>query len=271
MQLEKELDKLKKILKDYENFAVMFSGGIDSSLLLYVCHKFYPEKLVAVTILSATLSAVEQKRIDQVVQDLGVKHQYLTFAELDNQDFVKNDKQRCYYCKKARLEQLQKWAEANKIAVFLDGSNTDDLQDYRPGMLAAQEFPELLVSPFLRANINKLTIRILAQKMGIEFWDLPSSACLASRLAYGLEITAARLQQVERIESYLAKIIPGVIRLRHHGDLARIEITPTNFASLLDENLRKLIIQYCQEQGFSYVTLDLQGYQVGSMNKVIER
>ena len=138
-------------------------------------------------------------------------------------------------------------------------------------MLAVQEFPGLLISPFLLAGFDKQDIRQLAKQMGIKYWDLPSSACLASRLAYGLEITVERLRQVEQIEKYLATVLTGAIRVRHHGDLARIELNPENFSSALEENLRKQIVKYCKEAGFSYVTLDLQGYQLGSMNRVIER
>ena len=271
MELKTKLEKLKTVLAEYTNLVVMFSGGIDSSLLLYICQKFFPEKLKAITILSATLSAEERTRIEQIVSEIDVEHHYLVSKELENREFVLNDAKRCYYCKKIRLEQLQQWVKNFPNTIFLDGSNTDDLQDYRPGMLAVQEFPGLLISPFLLAGFDKQDIRQLAKQMGIKYWDLPSSACLASRLAYGLEITVERLRQVEQIEKYLATVLTGTIRVRHHGDLARIELNPENFSGALEENLRKQIVKYCKEAGFSYVTLDLQGYQLGSMNRVIER
>ena len=271
MQLEAKMEKLKKVLSGYQNFSVMFSGGIDSSVLVYVCQKFFPEKLTAITILSPTLSSLEEQRIDKVIKQLAVEHEYLVSPELENTAFTRNDKNRCYYCKKARIVQLKKWAAKKQVAVLLDGSNTDDLQDYRPGMLAAQEFPELLVSPFLIAEINKTEIRALGKQLGIEFWDLPSSACLASRIAYGLEITAERLHQVEQAESYLTKIITGTIRVRHHGELARIEVATEDFSLVNNSETRKLISTYFKRLGFMYVTLDLQGYQLGSMNRVIAR
>lgn len=268
--MNNKIQIIKDFLAQYQKFAITFSGGIDSSLLLYIAAKTYPERTLAVTVSSATLASEERERIDRFVKELGIKHTYIDINELENQAFVKNDKNKCYYCKSARIGELATWAAAQGVQILLDGSNTDDLSDYRPGMKAMHEAKELLASPFLLANMSKADIRATAREYGIDFWDLPSSACLASRLEYGLQITAERLQQVDAAEKLLKQHFQGTVRLRHHDKLARIELEPKDFERLLDNELRTQITNAIKDLGFIYVTLDLSGYQTGSMNKGIE-
>lgn len=268
--MNNKIQIIKDFLAQYQKFAITFSGGIDSSLLLYIAATTYPERTLAVTVSSVTLASEERERIDRFVKQLGVQHTYIDIDELDNLAFVQNDKNKCYYCKSARIAELASWAKSNGVQIMLDGSNTDDLSDYRPGMKAMHEAKELLSSPFLLANMSKADIRATAKEYGIDFWDLPSSACLASRLEYGLEITAERLQQVDAAEKLLKQHFQGAVRLRHHGKLARIELEPAEFERLLDNQLRTEITTAIKAMGFVYVTLDLSGYQTGSMNKGIE-
>lgn len=267
--MQKKIQIIQDLFKNYQKFAITFSGGIDSSLLLYMAATMYPERTLAVTINSATLASEERQRIDEFVARLGVQHAYVNIDELQNKSFVANDKDKCYYCKSKRIEQLASWAGENSVQIMFDGSNTDDLSDYRPGMRAMQEAKDLLMSPFLLAKISKTEIRQLAKKYGIEFWDLPSSACLASRIEYGLEITAERLQQVDAVEKILKMHFSGTVRLRHHGLLARIELEPQEFNKLLDTHLRQQLIESIKHLGFTFVTLDLNGYQTGSMNQAL--
>lgn len=266
--MQEKIQIIKELFGKYQKFAITFSGGIDSSLLLYLAATMYPERTLAVTVNSATLAAEERERIDEFVVRLGVKHTYIDIDELENKAFVANDKNKCYYCKSKRIEQLANWARQHDVQIMFDGSNTDDLSDYRPGMRAMQEAKELLASPFLLAAISKSDIRQLAKEYGIEFWDLPSSACLASRIEYGLEITAERLRQVDEAEKILKQYFSGAVRLRHHGQLARIELEPQEFAKVLDVQLRQHLVSAIKQLGFTFVTLDLNGYQTGSMNSM---
>lgn len=261
-----KLEKIHHILEKYPSFAVTFSGGIDSTLLLYLAWQMFPGRVQAVTVLSPTLAATEQRRIAATIAKLSVKHTYLSIDEFANANFVRNDKARCYWCKKNRIEQLSLWAKEHNIAVLLDGSNTDDLGDYRPGMQAAKEAGEIMLSPFLLAEISKAEIRSIAKDRGIEFWDLPSSACLASRIEYGLELNTIRLTQVEAAENFLKQYLSGNIRVRHHGELARIEAAPDELSSIFSPQNRTTILKKFHELGFTYVTVDLAGYQTGSMN-----
>lgn len=269
--MQQKIQIIQELLSKYQKFAVTFSGGIDSSLLLYLAVKMYPERTLAVTVNSATLATEDRERIDKFVAHLGVEHAYIEIDELENKAFVANDKDKCYYCKSRRIEQLAQWAEQNSVQILFDGSNTDDLSDYRPGMRAMHEAKHLLASPFLQAGISKAEIRQLAKEYGIEFWDLPSSACLASRIEYGLEITAERLQQVDAAEKLLKQYFTGAVRLRHHGMLARIELEAQEFSKLLDPSLRQELSCAIKDLGFTFVTLDMHGYQTGSMNNAIDR
>lgn len=268
--MQEKIQIINELLGKYQKFAITFSGGIDSSLLLYLAVKMYPERTVAVTVNSATLASEERQRIEDFVAKLKVAHTYINIDELQNQAFVANDKNKCYYCKSKRIERLGEWAKQNEVEIMFDGSNTDDLSDYRPGMRAMQEAKDMLASPFLHAKISKAEIRQLAKEYGIEFWDLPSSACLASRIEYGLEITAARLQQVDDAEKILKQHFKGAVRLRHHGLLARIELEPSEFSKLLASDLRQQICKEIKALGFTFVTMDLSGYQTGSMNNIIK-
>lgn len=269
--MQDKIQTIQNFLSKYKKFAVTFSGGIDSSLLLYMAVQMYPERTLAVTVNSSTLASEERERIDSFVKKLNVCHTYIDIDELQNKAFTDNDKNKCYHCKSNRIKQLSAWASKQDIEIMLDGSNTDDLSDYRPGMKAMHEAKDLLASPFLLAGMSKADIRSLAREYGIDFWDLPSSACLASRIEYGLEITAERLQQVDSAEKLLKQHFRGAVRLRHHGQLARIEIEPTEFDKLVDSTLRTQIITAIKQLGFVYVTLDLSGYQTGSMNKTINQ
>lgn len=267
--MEHKLKKIYELLSKYNSFAVTFSGGIDSMLLLHLAQQMFPGRVCAVTINSPTLAKSERARIDKVVSELQVQHSYLELDELSNIDFRRNDKQRCYYCKRERIMQLQAWAREKDIQVLLDGSNTDDLKDYRPGMRAASEAGESFLSPFLIAGISKQEIRMIAKELGVEFWDLPSSACLASRIEVNVPLTLEDLQRVEAAEVCLKEYLQGIVRLRHHGKIGRIETQPSNFPILLDDQVRESLLFRLKELGYECVTLDLYGYKLGSMNTAL--
>lgn len=180
-----------------------------------------------------------------------------------------NDKNRCYYCKKFRFTNMCQWAKDNDFPFIIEGSNIDDKGDYRPGMRAIAELHDMVKSPFLEANINKQEIRQIAKKYDLPVWNKPSQACLASRLAYGLELNSERLKQVDAAEAFLRQHIDGQIRVRHHDNLARIEIMPSEYPKLLNEELRSQIYNKLHELGFTFVTFDINGYKMGSQNAAV--
>lgn len=253
----------------YQNSAVTFSGGVDSSLLLYLHFLAFGEQSVAITIDSITLTTWERERITRLVQKLGVQHFWLQLDETESEKFVLNDSERCYYCKKLRLEKLAAWAQENNITCLLDGSNIDDLGDYRPGMKALAEVKALATSPFTTLQMGKEEIRFLAKTNELESWNIPSSACLASRIEFGLAITHERLAQIEQAEEFLRKIFDGNVRLRHHDYLARIEMESSELEKIIDDHTRNKVYNYIKDLGFKFVTVDLLGYSMGSMNTMV--
>lgn len=263
-------NQLKEYFQSHYRYsAVTFSGGVDSSLLLYLHFLAFGEQSIAITIDSVTLTTWERERIARLVNKLGVKHFWLQLDETESKDFVANNGERCYYCKKLRIEKLANWAKENNIALLLDGSNIDDLGDYRPGMKVLAEVKDLVASPFIALQISKADIRLLAQVNDLESWNIPSSACLASRIEFGLEITPERLQQVEQGEEFLRKIFGGNVRLRHHDYLARIELENLELKKIIDDHTRNKVYNYIKALGFKFVTIDLLGYSMGSMNTLV--
>ncbi|WP_139903621.1 ATP-dependent sacrificial sulfur transferase LarE [Clostridium thermarum] len=263
-----KLEQLKSILRDMGSAALAYSGGVDSTFLLTVAKEVLGDKIIAITARSSTYPEREFNEACQYIEKLGVKHIVIYSEELDIEGFSKNPKDRCYYCKKELMTQVKNIAEKHSINVLLDGSNYDDLGDYRPGMKAAKEMG--VRSPLKEAMFTKKDIRQLSKIMGVPSWNKPSFACLASRFPYGHEITREKLKMVEDAEQYLIDLGFRQLRVRHHEEIARIEVSPEEMLKLFDLELMDKIVKRLKDIGFKYVTMDMQGYRTGSMNEVLQ-
>ena len=255
-------------IRSYGSLAVALSGGVDSATLAKAAALALNERAVAVTAVSELLAAEEREAARGLAKAVGIRHVELAVHDLDDPRLTANDEERCYYCKQERFSKLAAWAEQAGFRYVAEGSNTDDRQDYRPGMRALSELAPRIVSPFLAAGWDKARIRQQAKEWNLSVWDKPSAACLASRVAYGLALTPARLAAVETAEKAARSFVTGQLRVRCHGALARIEAEPAAFSELLAH--REEIVRRLRAVGFTYVTLDLAGYRMGSTNEALE-
>jgi len=260
-----KLDRLREKLRDMKRVAIAFSGGVDSSFLLAVGHDELGDNAVAVTAVSPTYPQEEYKDAQRFTKTLGSPHIIIQTKELQNKDYAKNPQNRCYYCKKELFMQMKQVANQHHIPHILDGSNADDSKDYRPGSLAIKELG--VKSPLKDVGLTKQEIRDLSKQMNLHTWDKPPLACLASRFPYGEPITEARLNQVYTAERFLHSLGLKHIRVRYHQDIARIETEPKEFKNIV-RNAQRIIKKF-KALGFTYITLDLQGYRTGSLNEVL--
>lgn len=263
---EGKLARLKTLLMGLESAVVAFSGGVDSTFLLRTAVEVLGERVLAVTAVSETYLPGELEEARAMAVLLGVPHRVIHTAELENPAFVANPPDRCYHCKKELFSHLWHLARREGYRWVLDGSNCDDLQDYRPGRRAGQELG--VRSPLCEAGLGKEDIRLLSRRMGLPTWDKPALACLSSRIPYGQPLTRERLSQVAEAERYLLAAGFRQVRVRHHGDIARVEVNEDHFDRAVA--LRREIVARLRDLGFTYVTLDLQGYRPGSLNESLK-
>lgn len=257
--------RLRQALADASSVLVAFSGGADSAYLAWVATDVLGDRVLCVTADSPSYPSRHRRLASRLAAEFALRHEFIVTAEMDNPAYRANEPDRCYHCKHELFTCLVAMARERGYAVVLDGANADDRGDYRPGRAAAREFG--VVSPLDDAGLTKAEIRELSHRAGLPTWDQPASACLSSRIPYHSEVSPEKLTQIEAAEDALLDMGFRVCRVRHHDDLARIELGPEDFARAIQDPTRTAIIRALKAVGYRYVTLDIQGYRTGSLNE----
>jgi pyridinium-3,5-biscarboxylic acid mononucleotide sulfurtransferase len=266
---EQKEEQLLARLTDCGSIIVALSGGADSAYLAWAAQKALGEKALSVTALSPSFSAYDRAMVEDFLSKLGVHHEFVETHEMDNPAYRANAADRCYYCKDELFDVLDKLAVERKFEAICYGVNADDTLDFRPGHRAASE--HRVLAPLLDARLTKAEIRMLSERAALPTWDRPASACLSSRLPYGMEVTPERLALVERGESALRELGFRQFRVRLHENLARIEISPEEMSLAFSENMAAKMAQRLKKAGFTYVALDLECYRQGSLNESLTK
>ena len=269
ISLSAKLESLKSILSGMGSLLIAYSGGVDSTFLLKVASSVLGDKVMAVTASSETYPSRELEEAKGNAKMLGVKHVIINTNELDDENFAGNPPERCYYCKKELFSKLVELAKQYGLNYVADGSNYDDLNDFRPGTRAASQFG--IRSPLKEAMLTKEEIRALSKRMNLPTWNKPPQPCLSTRFPYGTKITREKLSRVERAEEFLAGFGVKQLRVRVHGDIARIEVPRGDMHIFFDEDIAKEIVDKFKALGYAYVTMDIEGYRMGSMNEPLKK
>jgi uncharacterized protein len=259
--------RLQEILSGYQSVLIAFSGGVDSAYLAIAAAGVLGDRALAVTADSASYPDTHRQLALSIARDFGFAHEVIHTTELERPEYRANPANRCYYCKDELYGRLAALARERGLAVVVDGNNVDDRGDYRPGRQAAREHG--VRSPLDEAGLTKDDIRELARAAGLASWDEPASACLSSRIPYGNEVTDERLRQIERAETVLRNLGFRVFRVRHHNDTARLEIAKAEMPRALDPDVNAQLVSSLKALGYQYVSLDLQGYRLGSLNEAL--
>ena len=267
LNVEENLEQLKKTLREMGTVLIAYSGGVDSSFLAVTAHEVLGQNSLAVFASSPVAPPMEKEAAESLAHQFGLRFRIIESNEMANPDFVANPPERCYYCKRELFSELKPIALAEGLKWVADGTNADDLSDYRPGRKASAEAG--IRSPLLEVGLTKAEIRQLSRTQGLPTWDRPASPCLASRIPYGIPVTAETLNKIAQGEKYLHRLGFRQVRLRHHGDIARIELDQPDMAIIIKTDIRQGIIEHFKVLGYKYVTLDLTGYRTGSLNEVL--
>jgi len=267
-ELQKKVENLKQYIVGLGSLAIGFSGGVDSSLLVAVAHEVLGDRLIAVTGADASVPERELNEAVAFCKERGIRHIVCNVDPLKEEGYRNNSPDRCYFCKHGIFTEVRKIALENGIEYMAEGSNVDDIGDYRPGLRAAAELS--VKSPLREAGLTKSEIRIISKVMGLPTWSKPAYACLASRFVYGEEITEEKLHMIDRAEQFLIEHGFFEERVRMHGNIARIEVPPEDIPRLAADEIREAVYDKFREIGFLFVTLDMKGYKSGSMNATLK-
>ncbi|MBR6173548.1 MAG: ATP-dependent sacrificial sulfur transferase LarE [Eubacterium sp.] len=265
---KEKLDRLEAYLRELGSLAVGFSGGVDSSFLLYVAHKVLGDHAIAVSGADASVPERELDSAKAFCREYGIRHIIFRMNPMKEDGYRNNSPDRCYFCKRGIYTEIRRIADEEGIAFMAEGSNLDDIGDYRPGLRAAAELS--VKCPLREAGLTKKDIRMISKALGLPTWNKPAYACLASRFVYGEEITEEKLRMIDQAEQYLISLGFVEERVRIHGKLARIEVPAKDISRLAEEEIRDAVYKRFKEIGFLFVTLDMHGYRMGSMNATIK-
>ena len=267
MEVEDKLSKLKEIVSKLESVVVAFSGGVDSTLVAKVCYDTLRDNSMAVTARSETYPDFEFKESQKLAREIGIKHLVVDTSELAIEGFANNPPERCYFCKTELFGKLKEIAKEHGFLNVADGANLDDTQEFRPGLKASKELN--VRSPLKEAGLKKEDIRKVSKLLNLPNWNKPAYACLSSRFPYGQSITEEKISMVSEAETYLRGLGLIQFRVRHHETIARIEILPEDIHILTNSPAREELTAKFKKIGFTYITLDLEGYRSGSMNEIL--